>query len=103
MLLVLAAIAGGYVLVASVRQAAGAKFLIPSDFIPSRAVDVVVFSWFFFVGSSIGSFLNVVAWRMPRGRSIQGRSHCPFCNCELTWRENFPIFGWIVLGGRCRN
>lgn len=103
MLLVLAAIAGGYVLIASIRQAAGAKFLIPSDFIPSRAVDVVVFSWFFFVGSSIGSFLNVVAWRMPRGRSIQGRSHCPFCNCELTWRENFPIFGWIVLGGRCRN
>lgn len=103
MLLVLAAIAGGYVLIASIRQAAGAKFLIPSDFMPSRAVDVVVFSWFFFVGSSIGSFLNVVAWRMPRGRSIQGRSHCPFCNCELTWRENFPIFGWIVLGGRCRN
>ena len=103
MLLVLAAIAGGYVLIASIRQAAGAKFLIPSDFMPSRAVDVVVFSWFFFVGSSIGSFLNVVAWRMPRGRSIQGRSHCPFCNSELTWRENFPIFGWIVLGGRCRN
>lgn len=103
MLLVLAAMAGGYVLIASTRQAAGAKFLIPSDFIPSRAVDVVVFSWFFFVGSSIGSFLNVVAWRMPRGRSIQGRSHCPFCNSELTWRENFPIFGWIVLGGRCRN
>ena len=102
-LLVLAAIAGAYVLIASIRQAAGAKFLIPSDFMPSRAVDVVVFSWFFFVGSSIGSFLNVVAWRMPRGRSIQGRSHCPFCNSELTWRENFPIFGWIVLGGRCRN
>lgn len=73
------------------------------DFVPSRATDVLLASWFFFVGSSIGSFLNVVAWRMPRGRSIRGRSHCPFCNAALSWRENWPVFGWIVLGGRCRS
>lgn len=67
-----------------------------------RAIDCLVIAWLFWVGSAIGSFLNVVAWRMPRGRSINGLSHCPRCNQRLAARDNWPVFGWIALKGRCR-
>lgn len=101
-LLLLATLAAGYVAGMSAWQSRSERFLHFWDFVPPRAIDVLVIGWFFFIGSSIGSFLNVVAWRMPRGCSIRGRSHCPFCDAELGWRENWPVFGWIVLAGRCR-
>ncbi len=68
-------------------------------------VIIVMFgaSWFFVVGSSFASFLNVVAWRLPRGRSILGSSHCPNCNIRLTLPDNIPIFGWLRNEGRCSN
>lgn len=102
MLLLLATLAASYVVGMSAWQSRSERFLHCWDFVPSRAIDVLVIGWFFFIGSSIGSFLNVVAWRMPRGCSIRGRSHCPFCDTELGWRENWPVFGWFVLGGRCK-
>lgn len=58
--------------------------------------------WLAFMGASIGSFLNVVAWRMPRGQTISGRSFCPRCQTRLQARDNFPVFGWLFLAGRCR-
>lgn len=67
-----------------------------------RSIDVVIFLWLFWIGSAIGSFLNVVAWRMPRGVSINGRSRCPRCETGLKPRDNFPVLGWMMLGGRCR-
>lgn len=67
-----------------------------------RLIDVTVVVWLFWVASSIGSFLNVVAWRMPLGMSVNGRSHCPRCRAKLRARDNFPVFGWLALGGRCR-
>ena len=39
---------------------------------------------------------------MPRGQSINGRSHCPRCLTQLKARDNFPVFGWLALRGRCR-
>ncbi len=72
------------------------------ELILPRLIDVTVFLWLFWVGSSVGSFLNVVAWRMPRGESINGRSYCPRCQSRLAARDNFPVFGWLALGGRCR-
>ena len=59
--------------------------------------------WIFFLGSCFASFLNVVAWRVPRGRSINGSSHCPDCNQKLRFRDNTPIVGWIRNGGQCSN
>jgi leader peptidase (prepilin peptidase) / N-methyltransferase len=57
----------------------------------------------FALGSCIGSFLNVVVWRLPRGESlITPPSHCPQCNHRLKWYDNIPIFGWIKLLGKCR-
>ena len=57
----------------------------------------------FALGSCIGSFLNVVVWRLPRGESlVTPPSHCPKCNKLLKWYDNIPVIGWIMLGGRCR-
>lgn len=68
-----------------------------------RINDVVVFTFFFVCGASVGSFLNVVVWRMPQGLSVNGHSFCPRCRNTLRSRDNVPIFGWLMLGGRCRD
>ena len=99
----LAAAMAAYVFGLPQIQAANAPFLEPSDLTIPRLVDLTVAVWCFWVGSSIGSFLNVVAWRMPRGESINGRSHCPRCQNTLKSRDNFPVFGWLMLAGRCRS
>ena len=57
--------------------------------------------WFFVLGSCLASFLNVVAWRLPQGRSILGSSHCPACNGKLSFRDNLPIVGWLRNEGQC--
>ena len=54
-------------------------------------------------GAICGSFINVLAYRLPRGMNIVvPPSACPHCGTKLTWRENFPIFGWLWLRGKCR-
>jgi leader peptidase (prepilin peptidase)/N-methyltransferase len=58
----------------------------------------------FVTGALVGSFLNVVVHRVPRGRSfIGGRSRCPACGATVRARDNVPILGWMLLGGRCRD
>jgi len=58
----------------------------------------------FALGACAGSFLNVVAYRLPRGLNIVSPpSACPECHTRLGWRENFPIFGWLLLRGKCRH
>lgn len=59
-------------------------------------------AWIFFLGSCFASFLNVVAWRVPRGRGITGSSECPHCHTPLSFSDNLPIVGWIRNEGRCR-
>ncbi len=55
-------------------------------------------------GLLIGSFLNVVIWRVPRGESIVSPgSHCPGCHAELSPLENIPVLAWIALRGKCRH
>ncbi len=57
----------------------------------------------FAFGAVVGSFLNVLVYRLPRGMNVvTPPSACPSCGSRLTWRENFPIFGWIFLKGRCK-
>ena len=64
----------------------------------------VVWSLFLFAfGASIGSFVNVVAHRLPRGASlVSPPSRCPACGGLLSWRENLPVLGWLLLRGRCK-
>ena len=56
-------------------------------------------------GLSLGSFLNVVAYRIPRGQTPWSpkRSHCPACDAEIRARDNVPVFSWLILRGRCRD
>jgi leader peptidase (prepilin peptidase)/N-methyltransferase len=64
---------------------------------------LVLIPFVFAFGACIGSFLNVVVWRLPRGESlVTPPSHCPKCNTPLAWYDNIPVFGWIFLKGRCR-
>ena len=57
----------------------------------------------FAIGACVGSFLNVVVWRIPRGESIVSPpSHCPKCGRHLKWYDNLPVIGWLKLKGRCR-
>ena len=54
------------------------------------------------LGLAVGSFLNVVIHRVPRGESIvHPGSHCPGCGSAVRARHNVPVLGWIVLRGRC--
>jgi leader peptidase (prepilin peptidase)/N-methyltransferase len=54
------------------------------------------------LGLAIGSFLNVVIYRVPRGESlITPSSHCPSCDAPIRNRHNVPVFGWLLLRGRC--
>jgi leader peptidase (prepilin peptidase)/N-methyltransferase len=56
------------------------------------------------LGACVGSFLNVVAWRLPREESLlRPGSHCPRCGTTLAWFENLPVLGWLLLRGRCRH
>jgi leader peptidase (prepilin peptidase)/N-methyltransferase len=61
---------------------------------------VVVFSGL--IGLVIGSFLNVVAWRVPRGESINHPgSHCLVCETSLRPIDNIPVISWVFLRARC--
>jgi leader peptidase (prepilin peptidase)/N-methyltransferase len=55
-------------------------------------------------GLLIGSFLNVMIWRVPRGESlVSPPSHCPVCDNAVRPRDNVPVLSWLVLRGRCRD
>jgi leader peptidase (prepilin peptidase) / N-methyltransferase len=55
-------------------------------------------------GAVVGSFLNVVAHRVPRGESVVApRSRCPQCQVGIATRDNIPVFSWVLLRGRCRS
>jgi leader peptidase (prepilin peptidase) / N-methyltransferase len=57
-----------------------------------------------FVGLCVGSFLNVVIYRVPLHESIVSpRSHCPSCHSPIRERDNIPVLSWLLLRGRCRD
>jgi len=63
----------------------------------------VVILYAFIVGAVVGSFLNVVIYRVPRRISIvTPRSSCPACSTPIAWFDNLPIVSWLILGARCR-
>jgi leader peptidase (prepilin peptidase) / N-methyltransferase len=56
------------------------------------------------LGLAIGSFLNVVIWRVPRGESVlRPPSHCPSCDTPIAHRDNIPVLSWLLLRGHCRS
>ncbi len=66
-----------------------------------------IFSYFylfiFLVGLCIGSFLNVVIYRLEKEESVaKGRSYCPYCKHQLIWLDLVPVFSFLFLRGKCR-
>lgn len=60
--------------------------------------------WLFCCGACIGSFLNVVVYRLPLGKNLsRPPSSCPACDQRIRWYDNIPIVSWICLKARCRN
>ena len=56
------------------------------------------------LGLCIGSFLNVVIYRVPLGMSVvYPPSHCPKCDYKLKWYDNIPVLSYCLLGGKCRS
>jgi leader peptidase (prepilin peptidase)/N-methyltransferase len=64
---------------------------------------VEIFLWL--LGLCVGSFLNVVVYRLTVGLSIAQprRSFCPRCRASIAWYDNIPLLSWLLLGGRCRH
>ena len=66
-------------------------------------MDAVIAASLFVFGLAVGSFLNVVIYRLPREESVAWpASHCTTCDRPLSWYENIPVVSWTVLRGRCR-
>ena len=64
----------------------------------------ILLLWFTVLGTCVGSFLNVVIYRMPLGKSLsQPPSHCPQCGHAIRWYDNVPVLGWLWLRGKCRD
>lgn len=54
-------------------------------------------------GLCVGSFLNVVIYRLPRGMNLaKPGSHCTTCDYALKWYDNIPVLSYLLLGGKCR-
>ena len=66
-------------------------------------INNIIYLQIFIAGLCIGSFLNVIIYRLPNDLSIiKPRSFCPKCKTQLTWRENIPFISWLIQGGKCK-
>lgn len=78
--------------------------LSSSDWFRIKSIEAVMAGIFFALGASVGSFLNVMAYRLPLGIPLVfRRSRCPVCLTPIEGRDNIPLLGWLRLGGRCRH
>lgn len=60
-------------------------------------------TFIFIFGSTVGSFLNVCIYRLPKDKSIiKPRSFCPECQTQIKWYDNIPILSFLFLKGKCR-
>lgn len=81
------------------------------DLLLSRTLDgalspffVIWAVWFALLGAVVGSFINVVALRLPAGISfVTPRSRCPHCQHPIAWYDNLPLLSFALLRGRCRH
>ena len=66
-------------------------------------MDLPVFILLFILGTCVGSFLNVLIYRIPKEEEfVRTPSHCMTCGHNLTWYELIPVVSWLLQGGKCR-
>lgn len=66
-------------------------------------MDLPILVLIFLLGLCVGSFCNVLIFRLPKGEEfVRTPSHCMTCGHELKWYELIPLFSWIAQGGKCR-
>ncbi|MDR2390673.1 MAG: prepilin peptidase [Planctomycetota bacterium] len=69
---------------------------------PQEWLGVLYACALFLIGLAIGSFLNVIIYRLPLGMSLFAPpSSCPLCSSRIPARYNIPLLGWLLLGGKC--
>jgi len=69
----------------------------------AKGLPVAFHLWVFCIGAVVGSFLNVVIARVPRGESIVSPgSRCPRCGNPIAWYDNIPLLSWLLLRAKCR-
>ncbi|MGA2172764.1 MAG: prepilin peptidase [Sedimentisphaerales bacterium] len=73
-----------------------------------QGCEIIIPDWFwiaflFPIGCCVGSFLNVVVYRLPRDKSlVRPPSSCPACGKHIRFYDNIPLVSWLLLGGKCR-
>jgi leader peptidase (prepilin peptidase) / N-methyltransferase len=86
------------------RSSQSIAYIYPILHLMEIIFNSIVYTIVFVFGSAIGSFLNVVVYRLPAGLSILWPpSRCPKCLNQLRLYENVPVFGWLWLRGRCNH
>jgi leader peptidase (prepilin peptidase)/N-methyltransferase len=85
-----------------------AAAVIPEPLVPLWAMElfavVFLYAWLFWLGATVGSFLNVVIYRLPRGLNLAyPGSSCPQCGHPIRLQDNVPVLSWLALRGRCRD
>lgn len=67
-------------------------------------MDLPIFILLFLLGTCVGSFLNVLIYRIPRQEEfVRTASHCMSCGHPLSWYELIPVVSWLIQGGKCRS
>lgn len=67
-------------------------------------MDILIYVIITLLGLCVGSFLNVLIYRLPKGEEfVKTPSHCMSCGHNLKWYENIPLFSWLIQGGKCRS
>lgn len=66
-------------------------------------MDILTYTYIFILGMIFTSFFGVIAYRLPKNESINGRSYCPHCHQTIRWMDLIPILGYIINRGKCRS
>ena len=67
-------------------------------------MDILILAILFILGLCVGSFCNVLIYRLPRGEEfVHTPSHCMVCGHSLRWYELIPLVSWLIQGGKCRS
>ena len=99
--LVITPVAYGWLLRAAEYRGPVVSLMQPIEQVQSVLIHLLAMGWIFFLGGCLASFLNVVAWRVPRGRKITGSSRCGLCHQKLAFLQNIPVTGWLRSSGHC--